>query len=89
LGAPRQIIIAGERDAPDTRALLRAIHTRFLPNRILLLLDSDETRDALAKGSPAVASMHPIDGRAAAYVCREFACQLPVCDVGALAELLQ
>jgi len=86
---PRQVIVAGAREAPDTRALLRTIHTRFLPNRILLLLDSDETRAALAAGSPAVASMRPLDGRATAYVCRNFACQLPVSDVGALAELLQ
>ena len=89
LSEPRQIVIAGDPRVPETRALLRAVHARFLPNRILLLVDSEETRGTLAAGAPAVASMRPIDGRAAAYVCRNFTCQLPVSDVGALSELLQ
>ena len=89
LSEPRQIVIAGDPRVPGTQALLHAVHARFLPNRILLLVDSEETRAALAAGAPAVASMRPLDGRAAAYVCRDFTCQLPVSDVGALSELLQ
>jgi uncharacterized protein YyaL (SSP411 family) len=89
LSGPRQIIVAGEPNAADTRELLRTVHARFLPNRIVLLLDSDQTRAALAQGAPAVAAMHKLDGRAAAYVCRNFACQLPVSEAQALVELLQ
>jgi uncharacterized protein YyaL (SSP411 family) len=29
-----------------------------------------------------------VDGRAAAYVCEDFACRLPVVDAGGLRELL-
>jgi len=86
---PRQIVIAGERGAGDTRALVRVLHARFLPHRIVLLIDSEDTRAALAAGVPAIASMRPLDGRAAAYVCRDFSCQLPVSGADALAELLQ
>jgi len=89
LSEPREIIIAGDRGAPDTQALVRAVHARFDPNRIVLLVDSEETRAALALGIPAIAAMHPLGGRAAAYVCRNFTCQLPVSEVGALTELLQ
>ncbi len=89
LNEPRQIIIAGDRDAADTRALLQTVHARFVPSRILLLIDSEETRNALSAGAPAVASMHKLNGRAAAYVCRNFTCQLPVSEAAALAELLQ
>jgi len=86
---PRQIVIAGERGTPETTALLRTVHRHFLPNRVLLLIDSEETRAALAMGAPAISSMHPLDGHAAAYVCRNFACQLPVSEPDALIELLQ
>ncbi len=89
LGHPRQIVVAGERNAPDTAALLQTIHSRFLPNRILLLIDSDETRARLAQAIPSIASMRPIEGRAAAYVCQDYTCQLPVSDPAALTELLQ
>jgi uncharacterized protein YyaL (SSP411 family) len=89
LSEPRQIVIAGERGAPDTQALLGTVHARFVANRIVLLVDSEETRDALAAGAPAVAAMTKVDGRAAAYVCQNYACQLPVTGASQLAELLQ
>ena len=48
LGEPRQIVLVGDREGPDTRALLRVLNSRFVPHRIVLLVDSPETRDALA-----------------------------------------
>ena len=89
LAEPRQIIIAGSREAPDTNELLRTLRRHFVPNRIVLLVDSEQTREALSTGAPAVASMRPLDGRAAAYVCRNYTCQLPVSEASRLAELLQ
>ena len=89
LSHPRQIVIAGAREGADTRALARAVHSRFMPNRVLLLLDSEETRTRLAQNIPEVAAMHPSDGRAAAYVCRDYACQLPVTEPADLTALLQ
>src|SRR5581483_513572 len=41
MSEPRQIVIAGRRGASDTEALLRVVHARFLPYRILLLIDSE------------------------------------------------
>jgi uncharacterized protein len=89
LGDPRQIVIIGDRGAADTRALLREVHFRFLANRILLLVDSPEARDALAAGVPALAAMTRLGKRASAYVCRNYTCQLPVSEPGGLAALLQ
>jgi uncharacterized protein len=90
LSEPRQIVIAGERDAPDTVALRDMVFRHFVPNRVLLLVDSQAqqaTRPAME--APELAGMHPLDGHAAAYVCRNYSCQLPVCDTDELAKLLQ
>jgi uncharacterized protein len=89
LGERREIVLAGERDAADTAALIRELYRHFVPNRIVLLVDTPETRRTLAAGNPAIAEMHKLDGRAAAYVCRNFACQLPVSDPAEFARLLQ
>jgi uncharacterized protein YyaL (SSP411 family) len=89
MSEPRQVVIAGERGAADTQALIKTVHTRFVPNRIVLLLDSNESREALAAGAPAVAAMTKVNGRAAAYVCQNYACKLPVTEASQLAELLQ
>jgi uncharacterized protein YyaL (SSP411 family) len=89
LGEPRQFIFAGQKDAADTQALLHTLYSKFVPNRIVLLLDSPGARRTLASGIPVVESMHEIDGRAAAYACRNFTCQLPVTEPEKFAELLQ
>jgi hypothetical protein len=89
LAEPRQIVIVGPRDSAGTRALLRAFHARFVANRIVLLVDSEETRRALARGIPTIESMQPAGGIPSAYVCRNYACQLPVTEAAQLTELLQ
>jgi uncharacterized protein YyaL (SSP411 family) len=86
---PRQIVIVGEKDAADTQELLRVVFTHFSPDRIVLLVDSEEARAALSTGIPSIGAMQKLDGRAAAYVCRNYACQLPVADPAQLAGLLQ
>jgi uncharacterized protein YyaL (SSP411 family) len=52
-------------------------------------VDSEESRAALSAGIPAIAAMQPVDGRASAYVCRDYACQMPVNSADRLAELIQ
>jgi uncharacterized protein YyaL (SSP411 family) len=89
LGQARQIVLVGERGADDTKALLRTLNARFVPDKIVLLVDSEETRAALSAGIPAVASMDKVAGRASAYVCRDYTCQMPVNTADALAELIQ
>jgi uncharacterized protein YyaL (SSP411 family) len=89
LAEPRQIVIVGPRDADGTRALLRAFHARFIANRIVLLVDSEETRRALAASIPTIEGMQPAGGIPSAYVCRNYACQLPVTEAAQLTELLQ
>jgi uncharacterized protein YyaL (SSP411 family) len=89
IAPPRQIILVGDREGDDTRALLRTLWSHFVPNRIVLLVDSAETQAAFAIGIPAIAAMERVNGRASAYVCRDYTCQMPVHEAAALGELLQ
>jgi uncharacterized protein YyaL (SSP411 family) len=88
ISKPWQIVLVGERDAPDTRRLLDQIHSRFVPNRIVLLVNR-ESRQALARYLPTVADMTAIGGQATAYVCEDYACKLPTADAAAFGQLLQ
>ena len=89
LGNPRQIVVVGDRGAEDTSALLHEVHSRFLPNSIVLLIDSEQARTRFAEGIPSIAEMKKLDGRAAAYACRDYTCQLPVSSAADLTALLQ
>jgi len=88
LSEPRQIVIAGERDSEDTRALVAEVHRHFAPNKILLLTDGGEGQKYLEEKLEALRGMKPVDGKPAAYVCQSFACKAPVTNPKALGELL-
>ena len=89
LAKPGQIVIAGRRDAADTRALLREVHAHFMPNKLILLADGGAGQQWLGERLEFLRTAGPIDGRAAAFVCEDFVCQLPVTDPGRLRELLR
>jgi len=89
LSKPRQIVIAGRRDDPATKALLAEVHRHFRPNKILLLADGAEGQKYLGEKNEAIRAMSMVDGKPAAYVCENFVCKAPVTDVRALGALLR
>ena len=88
LSKPRQIVIAGRKDAPETKALLKEVHRHFLPKTILLLADGGEGQKYLGEKNEAIRAMSLVEGKPAAYVCENFTCKAPVTDAGQLAKLL-
>ncbi len=74
LSPPAQAVVAGERESADVRAWNAKLHREFDPRRVLLLADGNPL---LEERIPALASMKPVDGRAALYLCENFACQTP------------
>ena len=88
LGKPLQIVIAGRKDAPETKALLNEVHRHFLPQTILLLADGGEGQKYLGEKNEAIRAMSLVDSKPAAYVCRSFTCKAPVTEPKALAELI-
>ena len=83
-GNPKEIAIVGERGAEDTRALLRTVFDRFLPNRVVALGQPGES----PAGIPLLADRPLRDGRATAYVCHHYTCQAPVTSPEELAAQL-
>jgi uncharacterized protein YyaL (SSP411 family) len=81
-GVP-QIVIAGPPLREDTRALLDAVRSRYLPTAVTVRVDPAD-HDAMARTLPWIASMRLMDDRATAYVCREFTCQAPTTDAAVL-----
>jgi uncharacterized protein YyaL (SSP411 family) len=74
LAAPVEVAILGHRDDEATQALVRAAHARFLPNLTVVgRLDAD-----MVSGVPLLAGRDFVEGKPAAYVCRGYACRLPV-----------
>jgi uncharacterized protein YyaL (SSP411 family) len=88
LAKPKQIVIAGLPGAEDTHALLRLVWQRYIPNRVLLLADGAEGQKQLARWVPSLATITRKQGRATAYICENYICNLPTGDPPTVARLL-
>jgi uncharacterized protein YyaL (SSP411 family) len=79
LDPPKEIAIAGKRDSEDTQRLLRTIHDFFIPHRIMAFIDAESPEASrLYEKIPLLAGRKLVDGKAAAYICENFTCKLPV-----------
>ena len=79
----KEIAIVGDPRNDATKALVRTVFDRYLPNKVVALsAGGDAGRITLLKGKTL------IDGSPAAYVCENHTCQRPVTDPEALAAQL-
>jgi hypothetical protein len=84
-GAPiAEIAIVGALDEPGTQELLRVALRAPGAYRVVAL-----AADPTASAVPLLSGRARVKGRPTAYLCRDFACQVPVTDPEALAEQLR
>jgi uncharacterized protein YyaL (SSP411 family) len=86
LSRVREVAVVGRPGAADTEALLATVWGTYQPNRVVAAAAPD---DRAAQGEvPLLADRPALEGRATAYVCEHFVCQLPVTEPEALAAQL-
>jgi len=80
---PAEVVVVGRPGATDAERLWAQVADVYLPHRILVAAEPGEPEPlAPARDRP------PVDGRATAYVCRNFTCSAPVTEPAALRSLL-
>ncbi|MDQ6960875.1 MAG: thioredoxin domain-containing protein, partial [Mariprofundaceae bacterium] len=79
-----EVVLAGNRRSADGKAMLHAIRKRFIPNKVVLW-----QAPQLAKLAPYTAQQKAIGGKATAYICENFQCNLPVTDPQQALDLLR
>jgi uncharacterized protein YyaL (SSP411 family) len=89
LDTPRQIIIAGTPGALDTQNMVREVNSFFIPNRIILFADGGNDQNTLASNIEFIKSVHVLNSKATAYICRDFACNLPTNSLEELESILK
>ena len=80
LSAVKEIVILGE----TGNELEKEIWTNYLPNKVVVLAQSDEHAAAI----PLLENRKTIDGKPTAYVCENFICQKPAITADDLREQL-
>ena len=84
ISTPKEVVVIGPKEDPATQSLLDTIFGRFLPNKVVV---GATASDAVSR-SPLLKDRGMIGGKPTAYVCQNYACQLPVTEPEALAEQL-
>jgi uncharacterized protein YyaL (SSP411 family) len=74
---PIELAVVGPEGSKEREAFEAALGKRYLPNRIIALLDPAGAAEPLP---PLLAGKGLPDGRTALYVCQNFACASPLTD---------
>jgi len=88
IGPCYEVVIAGKAQAKDTKAMVRALGTRFLPNKVVLLNPDEQKPPEIAQFAEFTRSQSSTGGKATAYVCLNHHCKLPTTDIDKMLELL-
>ena len=86
LGPRVEVALVGPAGGDGLEPMAAEVFGRYLPN--LVIAGSRAGDAAAARGLPLLEGRAAVDGKPTAYVCRNYACELPVTDRQALARQL-
>jgi hypothetical protein len=89
LAQPVQVVFSGNRKNPIIREMVDELHSRFLPNKIVLFADAAEGQEFLSRHVPFFENLKTVGGKQTAYICENFTCQLPTSDVETMVQILE
>jgi len=88
VGPSFEVIVVGDKRSDDTQAMTNALNKIFVPNKVVVFKPTDEASPVIEDIADYTRAQSAIDGKATAYVCRNYACDLPTNDVKEMLGLL-
>lgn len=89
IGPSVELVIAGVPGSKDLQPMLRAAREGFFPNKVTLFRPDNQERPAISRLAPFTLNQRALNGKATAYLCRNFACMAPSTDPNFVREALQ
>ena len=89
VGPSCEVVIAGDSRADHTKEMLKAVNKPFMPNKIVLLRPTEREGPDILRIAPFARNQVDLEGKATAYVCRNYSCEKPTTDVNQMLELLK
>lgn len=88
LSNPKQVVLAGGLGDPGMLEMLRAVRSRFIPAKIVVVVEGGPFQKQMAKLLPFFGKVRSRDGKPTAFVCIKYACELPTTDLSVLNRIL-
>ncbi|MCL4285506.1 MAG: thioredoxin domain-containing protein [Fimbriimonadaceae bacterium] len=76
LAGGQEVVVVGEPNDPATKEMLAQLRTTYSPRKVVLL-KTPSNSEVLAGLAAFTSDLSAQDGKPTAYVCRNFACELP------------
>jgi len=87
IGTSYEIVISGNREAEDTKAMIRKLRENYVPNKVVLLREQNSSD--MEKIAPFTKLQTPTNDKATAYVCKNFTCNVPTNDPYTMLESIR
>lgn len=88
LGPSYEVVIVGNSQSEDTKAMLNAIGRQFVPNKVVLLRPTEKESPDITRIAEFTKNQSSLGSKATAYVCLNYVCNFPTTDINKMIELL-
>ena len=89
LGSTYEVVITGDPEGDDTKSMLDALNRTYIPNKVTLFRPIGEKESIIEGLAKYTANQNSIDGKATAYICKNYTCSAPTTDINEMLNLLQ
>ncbi|MCK9316751.1 MULTISPECIES: thioredoxin domain-containing protein [unclassified Methanoculleus] len=89
LGPNFEVVVTGMPGAEDTTAMVRAIRSRYTPDSLVIFRPSGEERPEIVEVAGFTRDIVMIEEKATAYVCTNYACDIPTTDIDEMLRLMR
>ncbi|MDG6928460.1 MAG: thioredoxin domain-containing protein [Nitrososphaerota archaeon] len=83
-----EVVVSGDRRSAGVKEMLLALSRPYLPDAVVLLRDTSASDPPIDSVSSYTAHCPPRPPGAVVYVCKDYSCDLPVTDVGAVLKAI-
>ncbi len=88
IGPSYEVVIVGNSQSEDTKAMLNTLGRQFVPNKVVLLRPTEKESPDVIRIAEFTKNQSSLGGKATAYVCLNYVCKLPTTDISKMLELL-
>jgi uncharacterized protein YyaL (SSP411 family) len=74
----KDIIISGKEQDEETKAMIKAINSTYLPFATVVINTGDESLNSI---NCELKAHKPLQGKTTAYICENFNCKEPITDL--------
>ncbi len=85
LGPSYEIALVGSPEDEGIHRMIEALRSRFMPNKVVILVFGEEIHEV----AKFIKDLTQLNGKATAYVCADYKCELPTNDLEKMLELLR